>query len=136
MCSFYRKHIQNFAKLAAPLNNLTKKETKFIWTEECQHSFTTLKQILSDAPMLVKADLTQPLIVTTDASNTHVGGVLSQIQPDGSNKPIGYFSKKLNTTESRYSATDREALGIVLTCRNFHHYLWGTKFSTLQTINP
>ena len=136
MCSFYRKHIQNFAKLAAPLNNLTKKETIFVWTEECQHSFTTLKQILSDAPVLVKADLTQPFIVTTDASNTHVGGVLSQIQPDGSNKPIDYFSKKLNATESRYSATDREALGVVLICRNFHHYLWGSKFSIFTDHQP
>ena len=136
MCSFYRKHIQNFAKLAAPLNNLTKKNTKFNWTEECQHSFTTLKQILSDAPVLVKADLTQLFIVTTDASNTHVGGVLSQIQTDVSNKPIGYFSKKLNPTESRYSATDREALGVVLTCRNFHHYLWGTKFSIFTDHQP
>ncbi len=54
----------------------------------------------------------QPFIVTTDASNTHVG-VLSQTQNDGETKPFGYFSKKLNSTEGRYSATDKEALAVL-----------------------
>ncbi len=87
-----------------------------------------------DTPILVKAQVNQPFVLTTDASNTHVRGVLSQIQTDGSNKPICYFSKKLNPWESRYSATDKAALAVVLDCRNFHHYLWGTRF-TVATIN-
>ncbi len=125
MCGFYRKHIPNFSKIAAPLHNLTKENVEFLWTQECQNSFETLKSTLTTAPVLVKADVNQPFLVTTDASSTHVGGVLSQVQPDDSNKPIGYFSKKLSPTEARYSATDREALRVVLTCQNFHQYLWG-----------
>ncbi len=78
----------------------------------------------------------QPFILTTDASNTHVGGVLSQTQNDGESKPLAYFSKKLNSTESRYSATDKEALAVVLACRHFHHYLWGTKFAILTDHQP
>ena len=128
MCGFYRKHIPEFAKIAVPLYNLTKKNVDFIWTKECQTSFEALKTSLIQAPVLVRADVTKPFIVTTDASQTHVGGVLSQIQEDGSDRPIGYFSKKLKPPESRYSTTDREALAIILTCRHFHHYLWGTKF--------
>ncbi len=73
----------------------------------------------------------QPLIFTTDASNTHVGDVLSQTQTDGETKPLGFFSKKLNSTESRFSAIDKEALAVVLACRHFHHYLWGTEFTIL-----
>ncbi len=65
-------------------------------------------------PILVKAQVNHPFLLTTDASKTLIGGVLSQIQSDGSNKPIGYFSKKLNPCESRYSATDKEALAVVL----------------------
>ncbi len=80
-----------------------------------------------NTPILVKAQVNQPFLLTTDPSNTHVGGVLSQIQFDGSNKPIGYFSEKLNPCEFHYSATDKEALAVVLTCQNFHHYLWGWK---------
>ena len=40
---------------------------------------------------------------------------------------IGFFSKKLRPAEIRYSTTDREALAVVLACRNFHHYLWGVR---------
>ena len=136
MCGFYRKHIPDFAKIAAPLYELTKKEVDFKWTETCQASFETLKISLVEAPVLARAKVSQPFIVTTDASQTHVGGVLSQIQEDGSDRPIGYFSKKLKPPESRYSATDREALAIILTCRNFHHYLWGTKFTVHTDHRP
>ena len=136
MCLFYHKHIPNFAKIAALLNNLNRKETKFLWTEECQNFFTILTKLLSDAPVLVKTNISQSFLVTTDASNKHVGGVLSQIQQNGSNMPVGYFSKKLNIAESRYSTTDQEALGVVLTCRNFHHCLWGAKFTILTDQQP
>ncbi len=94
MCGFFRKHVSSFAKIAALLTNLTR--TTFNWTEESQQAFEQLKACLMDAPVLVKAQVDQPFILTTDASNSHVGGVLSQIQPDGSNKPTGYFTKKLN----------------------------------------
>ncbi len=51
-------------------------------------------------------------------------------------KPFGYFSKKLNSNESRCSATDKEALAVILACRHFHHYLWGTKFTILTDHQP
>ncbi len=76
------------------------------------------------------------MIVTTNASNTQVGGVLSQTQSDGTNRPVGYFSKKLNPTECRYSATDKKALTVLLTCRNFHHYLWSSHFTEVTDHQP
>ncbi len=108
MCGFYRKHTPKFAKIATPLTNLTKINVPFVWTDKCQEAFEKLKQCLTQAPILVRADISQPFVVTTDASKTHVGGVLSQVQPDGTNKAIAYFSKKLKPTEVRYSATDKE----------------------------
>ncbi len=95
MCGFYRKHIPEFAKISLPLYELTRKDVEFKWTESCQTSFDALKAALVQAPILVRADVSQPFIVTSDASQTHVGGVLSQIQEDGSDRPVGYFSKKL-----------------------------------------
>lgn len=136
MCGFYRKHIHNFAKIATPLTNLTRTGIMFKWTEECQRAFETLKEKLVEAPVLVRADLEKEFIVTTDASNTHVGGVLSQLQEDGTNAAIGYFSRKLKSAETRYSATDKEALGVVLTCRHFQHYLWNKKFTVLTDHQP
>ncbi len=117
-------------------NNLTRTNTVYAWAEECQKSFDHLKNSLVNAPILVKAQANRPFILTTDACDTHVGGVLSQLQSDGANKPVGYFSKKLNPCETRYSTTDKEALAIVLACRNFHHYLWGTRFTVVTNHQP
>ena len=136
MCGFYRKHIPNFAQIAPSLTNLTRHHVDFIWTPECQNSFEQLKTLLTQAPILVRAEVNQPFSVTTDESNTNVEGVLSQILLDGSNKPIGYFSRKLSSPEARYSATDKEALGVVLTCRNFHHYLWSSKLTIISDHQP
>ncbi len=136
MAGFYRRHVKNFAKIAAPLTNLTRVKEKINWNEQSQTAFETLKECLASAPVLARAQTDQPFIITTDASNTHVGGVLSQIQPEGSTKPLGYFSKKLNHPESRYSATDKEVLAVVLACRQFHHYLWGTKFTIVTDHQP
>ncbi len=136
MCGFYRKHIPSFAKIATPLTNLTKSNVTFTWKEECQKSFEQLKSCLVNAPILVKAQVNQPFVLTTDASDAHVGGVLSQPQSDGTSRPVGYFSKKLNPCETRYSATDKEALAVVLACRQFHHYLWGVHFTIITDHQP
>ncbi len=74
MCGFYRKHIPSFAKVATPLANLTRSNIEFKWTEECQKSFEQLKSQLVNSPVLVKAQVEQPFVLTTDASDTHVGG--------------------------------------------------------------
>ena len=128
MCGFYRKHVENYAKISVPMTNLLRGKEKFQWTPECQSSFEQLKAALTTAPVLVKAQVNQPFELHTDASQDHVGAVLMQ-RHGGSLKPIGYFSKKLKPVEQRYSTTDREALGIILACRRFHHFLWGVTFT-------
>ncbi len=79
------------------------------------------------SPVLVKANLSQQFVLETDASQHHVAAVLLQYDEKGP-RTIGYFSKKLKPAEVRYSTTNRAALAIVLACRQFHHYLWGSKF--------
>ncbi len=78
------------------------------------------------APVLVKDSLSKPFVLETDASQHHVAAVLLHYDERGP-RTIGYFSKKLKSAEIRYSTTDREAMAIALACRQFHHYLWGSK---------
>ncbi len=136
MCGFYWKHVQSFAKIAAPLTNLTRTNTIFKWTEQSQQLFEQLQACQMNTPVLVKAQVNQPFLLTTDASSTHIGGVRCQIQSNGSKRPIGFFSKKLNPCESRYSATDKEVLAVILACRNFHHYRWCTRFTVITDHQP
>ena len=53
LAGYYRRFVQDFAKLAGPLTALTKKRTKFEWTDKCQKSFEELKRRLTTAPILI-----------------------------------------------------------------------------------
>ncbi len=119
--------MERFSNIASPLTNLTRKNQPFEWTEACQQAFEEIKSKLMSSPVLVKANFSKTLVLETDASQHHVTAVLLQYDPNGLPQTIEYFSKKLKPAEVLYSTTDREALAIVLACRQFHHYLWGTK---------
>ena len=135
MTGFYRKFIDAYAKIAAPLTNLTKKGIIFHWSEECQSAFEELKTRLLTEPVLTKFCGEMLHELHTDASKYHIGAVMLQKEKDGL-KSLGYFSKKLNTTEQKYSATDKEALAIVQACRFFHHYLWARRFTIVTDHQP
>src|SRR5258708_22857893 len=75
---YYRKFIQNYSKVAAPLTELLKDEQRFKWGEEQQSAFNFLKQATTSAPILVLPDMLLPFKVTTDACRRAIGAVLSQ----------------------------------------------------------
>ena len=132
MTGFYRKAIEKYAAIASPLTHLTRKDVDFEWSEKCQEAFEELKLKLATAPVLCKVDFNLEFELHTDASGVAAGAALHQRHPDGTLRPLGFFSKKFRPVEMRYSTTDREALGIVLACRFFHHFLWGSKV-TIKT---
>ncbi|MBJ5547129.1 Ty3/Gypsy family RNase HI domain-containing protein, partial [Salmonella enterica subsp. enterica serovar Derby] len=112
---------------AAPLNRLSETKQKFIWTGNCQEAFNKLKEALSSAPILAHPRPNQSFILDTDANNTGIGAVLSQVQ-DGQKKVIAYFSKSLSKPERNYCVTRKELLAVVKAVEHFHHYLYGQKF--------
>ncbi len=83
MTEFYRKHIDHFSHLVAPLTDLTRKNQSFRWTVECQKAFEDLKDKLVTSPILVKANLCKEFILETDASQHHVAAVLLQHDDEG-----------------------------------------------------
>ena len=74
------------------------------------------------------------LALTTDASLVAVGGVLTHDGPDGA--PIAFFSKKLSPAETKYSAFDRELLGVYLAIKHFRHMLEGRQFTVWTDHKP
>ena len=78
-CKYYRRFVKDFAGIASPLSSLTKKEVPFIWNDECQTAFDRLRKELITAPVLEFPDYTGTLILDTDASNTSLGAVLSNV---------------------------------------------------------
>lgn len=96
MCRITREHVPAFVKQVVPLTNLTRSAVPFLRTAECQNAFEQLKSCPTNAPILVKAQIDKPFVITIDASNTHVGDVLNQVEGQRVNKPIEYFSMKLS----------------------------------------
>ena len=75
---YYRRFIQKFTNLAAPLFKLLKKDAEFCWNEQCQISFESLKTKLSSSPVLRGPNWSLPFHICTDASDTTLGAVLGQ----------------------------------------------------------
>lgn len=125
--NFYRRFIRNYSTVAAPLTGLLRGHpTKLRWTPEAQQAFTDLKQRFTSAPVLTHPDPQQPFIVEVDASETGVGAVLSQRNPqDQKMHPCAYFSRRLTPAESRYDVGDRELLAVKLALEEWRHWLEG-----------
>jgi hypothetical protein len=89
LCGYYRRFIENFAAIARPLHDLTSKNAVFHWDGQCQKAFETLKARLLCAPILGLPREEGRFILDTDASDTCIGAVLSQVQ-DGEERVIAY----------------------------------------------
>jgi hypothetical protein len=121
---YYLWFIENFTKIAAPMFGLLIKDVDFVWTEHCQTAFETLKAKLSVAPVLRGPNWTLPFHISTDASDTTIGGVLGQ-KEDQQSYAIYFVSKNLSPTELNYTVTEKEFLVVVHAITKFHHYITG-----------
>jgi hypothetical protein len=113
--NFYRRFVWNYSKIIQPLTLLTRKGVTFVWKEEQQKAFDTLKNTLMSVPVLARFDPNCNIIVETDASNYVSAGVLSQYDNDGILHLVAYFSKKHSPAECNYEIYDKELMAIVCT---------------------
>lgn len=123
MAGYYRRFIKDFSKLSLPLTSLTKKGAKFVWSDKCEASFLKLKELLSNAPILVIPEGNQDFVIYTDASRTSLGAVLMQRE-----RVVAYASRQLKPVETRYATHDLELAAIVFALKIWRHYLLGEKF--------
>lgn len=128
--SWYRRFIADFSTIIAPITNLLKKSSKFVWSEECEESFKRIKEFLVTAPILTCPDYSKPFVVQTDASGFGLGAVLTQPSPDG-DKVVCYLSRSLSKQERRYTTTERECLAVLWAIEKLRPYLEGVEFTVL-----
>jgi len=131
LTQYYKKFIEGYAKIAAPLNQLLRKDmkTKFEWTDDCDTAFLTLKQKLTTTPILSFVDLRKPFIITTDGSLSAISWILSQIGPDGREHPCFYGGRSLHDSEKNYGITDIEGLALVSAIKEHSHILMHNSFT-------
>ena len=126
----YRCFIKGFAKIAAPLydltngNNKDKKSEHIDLSPEALEAFDHLKTACLQAPILAFPDFNKPFLLETDASGRGLGAVLSQKQADGRYHPIAYASCVMNETKQRYHSNKQEFLALKwAVTEQFHEYL-------------
>ena len=132
---YYQKFIQNYSELAVPLFRMKRKDAEFRFKEQERKSFLDLKKALCEAPVLRHPNFELPFSICTDASGYGLGAVLSQTYADGDH-PIAYASRTLKEQELRYSATEREALGIWWAIDHFIDYVEGVHFTVFTDHKP
>jgi len=130
LAGYYRRFVENFAEIAQPLSQLTKKGIPFVWGSKQMQSFEKLKKVLCSNQVLIFPDFHKEFIVSTDASGTAVGAILSQNTEDGE-RPVAYASRQLNAAERNYSTTERELLAVIFATKQFRCYLLGKKFQLI-----
>ncbi|GBG75783.1 hypothetical protein CBR_g21028 [Chara braunii] len=131
MCGYYRNFVKNYSIVASPLTDLTRLDTPWDWSDECEGSFKKLKHALMNHEVLMVPDPQKPFIVTTDASQYSIGAVLAQ--QDGKKlRPIEYMSKKMPSKKLAKSTYERELYALYKALVHWRHFLLG-RFFYLRT---
>ena len=134
--NFYHKYVPQIAIKLDPLHNLLRKGQTFHWTTACQESFDEMKRVLCSKPILTIFDPNLPIHIYTDASIQGVGAVLKQPQENFDEKPVAYFSKKLNDVQKRKKAIYLECLAIKECVKYWQHLLIGRHFTVFSDHKP
>ena len=113
LANYYRWFVKDFARIAKPLHEMTRKETKWSWGERQQRVFEELKERFMIEPILVTPDLDKEMRVEADVSDFVMGGVLSMKCEDEKWRPVAYISKLLNEAKRNYKIHDKEMLAII-----------------------
>jgi len=129
--AYYRKFIEGFSEIAAPLYALTgkgaqnkrNKHKEILLSQEAQESFAHLKKIITEEPIMLHfPDWTQPFEIHCDASKQAIAGILSQ-QVEGKERVIMYASRTLNPNEKKYQTYEQECLALVWAVELFRQYI-------------
>ncbi|GKA27828.1 putative reverse transcriptase domain-containing protein [Tanacetum coccineum] len=122
LAGYYRRFIKEFSLISKPLTKLTQKNKPFVWGDDEEEAFQTLKLKLCSAPILSLPEVSEDFVVYCDASLKGFGVVLMQRE-----KVTAYASRQLRKNEENYTTHDLELGAVVFSLRLWRHYLYGTK---------
>jgi hypothetical protein len=127
MIGFYARFIPDYSGKATTLHALKRKGVPFMWGEEHQLAFESLKRALCEAPVLQIPDFTREFILVTDASDLAISAILNQ-RVYGTLAPISYYSRLLGAAERKYSTYEKECLEVLFGCERCRSYLEHKEF--------
>lgn len=126
LCGYYRKFVPAFAAISAPMADLLKKDTPFVWTDQQQSSFESLKQGLLNSKAIAYFKPGGQLMLKTDASRKGFGGILLQLQDDDW-RIVATTSRRLSSGEKNFGVTELEGAALVEALTKFRPLIYGRK---------
>ena len=136
LTNYYRRFILDYAKLAAPMYGLLRKDIKFEWTAECQTAFDTLKNKLVNPPIIGYPNMKGHFYLTTDACKTGIGYVLTQKDNNKKDVVIAYGGRALRDNETRFSVSELEMLAAKEGIIHYGPYLQDKTFTLITDHQP
>lgn len=132
---YFNRYIEGFATMAAPLYDRTRGmrgKTRIYLSSDEIEAFEGLKRVLVTPSLLPHPRLDEQFVLQTDGSKVAIGAVLLQAKPDGTERPLGYYSYKLSKAEGNYAAYKLECLAVYRSVKHFRVYLLAREF-TIRT---
>ena len=120
MVNYYRDLWPQRSHILAPLSALISSKVPYKWEPVHQKAFEAAKRMVLRDTMLAYPDFSKPFHIYTDASDYQLGGVIMQ-----DNKPLAFYTRKLNSAQSKYTTGEKELLSIVETLKSFESILMG-----------
>ena len=135
LCQFYMRFVRNYAEMAAPLTELTRRQYRHdfarYWKTQHDQAFNQLVHMLTTGPVLQLFNEDRPIRVETDASDFGMGAVLLQQTSPDNWQPVEYYSKKFNSAQKNYHPAEKETCAIVYALQHWRHLLFGQHFTVL-----
>src|ERR1700731_1763678 len=125
--NFYCQFVHGYSDIITPMTCLTQKNTPWLWSDDCQSTFDSLKSAFSSAPILSHFIPGALLIVETDTSDYAVAAILSTVTSDDEVYPITFHSHPLGISELNYDTHNKELLTIFEVFTAWRHYLEGSE---------
>ena len=136
MTGYYRQYIPDYARVAQPLVQLTKKHSHFTWTADQQHAWESLRDLLVSTQVMAYPQVGRPYTLYTDACDYAVGAILVQEDEHGVERPIQYISKQLSGAQLKWATIEKEAFAVVHALTKLRPYLYDASFTIYTDHKP
>ena len=120
MIKFYRDMWKNLSDILAPLTALISKNVSYEWKDKHQKFFDAIKHVIRREVFLAYPDFNSPFEIHTDTYKLQICAVISK-----KDNPIAFYSRNMNSSQQKYTTTEKELLSIVAYLKEFRNIILG-----------